>query len=88
MYVLKVKVISLPYIFLVFHYYLLSLQLDVVPCGGRKKSPALIYSADNIFLLVLRDHGIYSKSSKLIIGLDSYSKKIEIFWYFSTYISL
>ena len=22
-----------------FHYYLLSLQLDVVPCGGRKKSP-------------------------------------------------
>ena len=22
-----------------FHYYLLSLQLDVVPCGGRKRSP-------------------------------------------------
>ena len=23
----------------VFHYYLMSLQLDVVQCGGRKKSP-------------------------------------------------
>ena len=29
---------------LTFYYYLLSLQLGVVPCGGRKKSPvAAIY---------------------------------------------
>ena len=33
--------------------YLLSLQLDVVPCGGRKSLPALIFSADYILLLVL-----------------------------------
>ena len=36
-----------------FFYYYLSLQLDVVPCGGRKSLPALIYSADYILLLVL-----------------------------------
>ena len=38
---------------ILFYYYFLSLQLDVVPCGGRKSLPALIYSADYILLLVL-----------------------------------
>ena len=53
-----------------------------------KSLPALIYSADYILLLDLWDHGIYSENSEMIICLDSFSKKIEIFWNFSTYISL
>ena len=39
-----------------------------------KSLPALIYSADYILHLVLRDHGIYSESSKLIIRFDSFSE--------------
>ena len=41
-----------------------------------KSLPALIYSADNIFLLVLWDHGIDSENSEMIIRLDSFSTQI------------
>ena len=47
-----------------------------------KSLPALIYSADYILLLVLRDHGIYSESLVLIIRLDSFLKKMKYFGIF------
>ena len=53
-----------------------------------KSLPALIYSADYIFLLVLWDNGMYSEISEMIIRLESSLNKFEIFWYFSTYTSL
>ena len=40
------------------------------------------------YLFNLDFHGIYSESSVLIIRLDSFLNKFEIFWYFSTSISL
>ena len=58
-----------------FYYNWLLLQLDVVPCGGRKKIPALIHSVNYIFLLFIWDHGIYSENSEMIICLDESSKQ-------------
>ena len=49
------------------YYYLLSLQLDAVPCGGRKSLPKLLYGADYIFLLVLWDHEIYTEHLEIIV---------------------
>ena len=54
-----------------------------------KSLPALIYSADYIFRLVLWDHGIYSENSEMIIRLDSFSKQIwNILVFFDLYQSL
>ena len=41
-----------------------------------KSLPALIFSADYIFLLVLWDHGIYSENSEMMKRLDSCSEQI------------
>ena len=49
----------------------------VVPCGGSKKSPYIIYSEDYIFLLVL---GIL-RNKKLIIGIDAFSKHNFNVWH-------
>ena len=52
----------------------------VMPCGSRKSFPALILSADYILVLVLLGQRMYSKNSKIVKCLDSFSKQIYDIW--------
>ena len=61
------------------YYHLLSLQLVLCHVAAVKSLPALIYSADYILPLVLRDQRMYSENSKLVICLDTFLNKFIFF---------
>ena len=59
-----------------------------MPCGGREKSPPLIFCADYILFLVLIDQRMYSENSKIVVCLDSFSKQSYNIWVFFGLISV